>query len=93
MKFVLFIEGYTERAVPKFLKRWLDDKLSRPVGVQAVRFEGWAEMVKDAPLKAGLYLNAPKGDMNCRLRASRPVRTCAALPGGQNHGGRKVRLG
>lgn len=63
MKFVLFIEGYTERAVPKFLKRWLDTRLAQPVGIQAVRFDGWAEMVKDAPLKARLYLNAPKQDV------------------------------
>lgn len=63
MKFVLFIEGYTERAVPKFLKRWLDTRLNTSVGIQAVRFDGWAQMVKDAPLKAQLYLNAPKGDV------------------------------
>jgi len=58
MKFVLFVEGHTEhKAVPAFLKRWLDQKLSEPVGIQSVRFEGWAELVKDAPNKAKLYLS------------------------------------
>jgi hypothetical protein len=58
MKFVLFAEGHTEhKAVPSFLKRWLDPKLSEPVGIQSVRFEGWAELVKDAPVKAELYLS------------------------------------
>jgi hypothetical protein len=62
MKFVLFAEGYTEhKAVPAFLKRWLDPKLSKPVGIQSVRFDGWAELVKDAPVKAELYLS--KGDV------------------------------
>ncbi len=56
MKFVLFVEGYTEqKAVPAFLKRWLDLQLSAPVGIQSVRFEGWPELVKDSPVKAKLY--------------------------------------
>jgi hypothetical protein len=30
MKFVLFVEGYTEKkALPEFLKRWLDPRLSQ----------------------------------------------------------------
>lgn len=62
MKFVLFAEGHTEhKAVPAFLKRWLDPKLSEPVGIQSVRFDGWAELVKDAPVKAELYLS--RGDV------------------------------
>lgn len=64
MKFILFVEGYTERkALPAFLKRWLDTRLDNPVGIQTVRFEGWAELVKDTPSRAGLYLNAPKSDV------------------------------
>lgn len=55
MKFVLFVEGYTEdKAVPKFLKRWLDPKLPSPAGIKTVRFEGWPQLVKDAPAKARL---------------------------------------
>jgi hypothetical protein len=58
-KFVLFVEGKTERlAVPAFLKRWLDPQLDRSVGIKPVRFEGWAELVKDAPVKAKMYLKS-----------------------------------
>lgn len=61
MKFILFVEGYTERkAVPAFLKRWLDPRLTQPVGIQSVRFEGWSELIKDAPKKARLYLENPR---------------------------------
>ena len=64
MKFILFVEGHTEhQAIAAFLKRWLDPRLPAPVGVQTVRFDGWAEMVRDAPQKAKMYLNAPKGDV------------------------------
>ena len=38
MKFVLFVEGHTERAIPEFLKRWLDPQLSQRAGIQTVRF-------------------------------------------------------
>ena len=64
MKFILFVEGHTEhQAIAAFLKRWLDPRLPAPIGVQTVRFDGWAEMVRDAPQKAKMYLNAPKGDV------------------------------
>lgn len=60
MKFVLFVEGETERkALPDFFRRWLDGKLSHPVGIQVVKFEGWAELVKDTPKKARMYLQQP----------------------------------
>ncbi|MCP4702099.1 MAG: DUF4276 family protein [Gammaproteobacteria bacterium] len=58
MKIILFVEGHTEnKAIPSFLKRWLDPQLSKPVGIKSVRFEGWAELVKDSPSKAELYLS------------------------------------
>ena len=57
MKFILFVEGHTEnKAIKSFLKRWLDPQLSKSVGIKSVRFEGWAELVKDSPTKANLYL-------------------------------------
>ncbi len=60
MKFVLFVEGKTEqKAIPAFLKRWLDPRLTQAVGVRPVKFEGWAQLVKDAPTKAGIYLRSP----------------------------------
>lgn len=61
MKFILFVEGYTEdKALPQFLKKWLDHRLPNPVGIQTVRFEGWQALVKDAPQKAKLFLNSPQ---------------------------------
>ncbi|MDD5371629.1 MAG: DUF4276 family protein [Anaerolineaceae bacterium] len=61
MKYVLFVEGHTEKkAIAPFLKRWLDPRLPQPVGIQPVRFEGWAEMEKDMERKAQLYLQGPK---------------------------------
>lgn len=60
MKFILFVEGYTEnKALPQFLKKWLDPQLPSPVGIKTVRFEGWPELVKDAPLKAKMHLAGP----------------------------------
>jgi hypothetical protein len=47
MKFVLLVEGDTEKeAAAAFLKRWLDPQLGQRVGVQVVRFNGWAEMAR-----------------------------------------------
>lgn len=58
MKFILFCEGDTERkALPNFLKRWLDPRLGKPIGIKPVGFAGWPELVKDAPTKARLHLN------------------------------------
>lgn len=57
MKFVLFVEGDTERNVlPSFFKRWLDPRLKNPVGIKTVKFNGWPEQVKDSPTKAKLHL-------------------------------------
>ena len=45
MRFILFVEGYTEdKALPLFLKKWLDSKLINPVGIKVVRFDGWADL-------------------------------------------------
>lgn len=63
MKFILFVEGYTEdKALPQFLKKWLDPRLTKPVGIKPVRFDGWPELVKDVPMKAKMHLNGPAKD-------------------------------
>jgi len=63
LKFILFVEGHTEKkALPAFLKRWLDPQLPHRVGVQTVRFEGWSEFKKDVRKKALLHLNGPQRD-------------------------------
>ena len=63
MKFILFVEGHTEaegKRLSAYLKRWLDPRLKQPVGMPPVRFEGWAELVKEAPIKARLHLEGPR---------------------------------
>lgn len=63
MKFILFVEGHTENiALPQFLKKWLDPQLSNPVGIKTVRFEGWQELVKDAPRRASMHLGGRDND-------------------------------
>ena len=57
MKFILFVEGHAEKkALPGFFKRWLDPRLNQRVGIQVVRFDGWSELIKDSPIKAGMYV-------------------------------------
>jgi hypothetical protein len=63
MKFVMLVEGHTEqKAIPAFIKRWLDPRLARPVGIQTDRFKGWTELVKDLPAKVAAYLNGPRSN-------------------------------
>ena len=63
MKFIVFVEGHTEKkALPDFFRRWLDPQLSERVGIKVVRFEGWAELWREAPKKARLYLYGPDKD-------------------------------
>lgn len=60
MKFVLFVEGQTEqKTIGSFLKRWLDSRLSQPVGIKSVRFDGWPELIRKMPKKASMYLEGP----------------------------------
>ncbi len=62
MRFVLFVEGHTERAVlPAFLKRWLDPQLEQPIGIKVVRFEGWRDYVKEIGKKVALNLSGKAG--------------------------------
>lgn len=63
MKFVLLVEGDAEyKALPAFLKRWLDPQLSTPVGIKAVNLGGWPEYRKEAPKRAQMYLDRPEAD-------------------------------
>ena len=59
MRFVLFVEGGTERALPSFLKRWLDPKLPQPTGIKPIIFTGWAELRRDVAKRARMYLEGP----------------------------------
>jgi hypothetical protein len=61
MKFVLLVEGDTERqTAAEFLKRWLDPQLSQRVGIQVVQFNGYAQLAHKIVKKAQMYLDDPK---------------------------------
>jgi len=61
MKFILFVEGETEKKVlPSILRKWLDARLNDNVGIQTVKFSGFSEMIKDdVKKKVLLHLNGP----------------------------------
>jgi hypothetical protein len=62
MKFVLFVEGHTEkRVLAEFLKRWLDPRLPERVGISTVRFEGWGHYYKEIATKVDLSLSGKLG--------------------------------
>lgn len=61
MKFILLVEGDTEdAALPEFLKRWLDPKLERPVGIEVVNFGSNGEYLKEVAKMTSKHLNGPK---------------------------------
>ncbi|MEX2120204.1 MAG: DUF4276 family protein [Pirellulales bacterium] len=63
MKFLLLVEGETEkRAIPDFLKRWLDRNLTQRVGIQPIRFRGHAHFMREMAIKARMHLHGPKQD-------------------------------
>jgi hypothetical protein len=63
MKFVLLVEGATEKQTAgEFIKRWLDPQLTRSVGVQVVGFHGYAELARKLVPKALSYLESPRAD-------------------------------
>lgn len=61
MKFILLVEGKTERdAAAAFLKRWLDPQLQQPVGIQSVPFDGYADLISKMATKARMHLEGPR---------------------------------
>ena len=64
MRFILLAEGHTERCLPEFLKRWLDRRLSRSIGIHFVRFNGWPDFWRGVRRKALYHLSTPSaGDI------------------------------
>jgi hypothetical protein len=64
VKFVVFVEGETEKtAVVGFLKRWLDARLSKPVGVVPVFSRGCSDYLDSIQEKVRRQL-APKGGVD-----------------------------
>lgn len=61
MKFVLFVEGRTERVFKSFFKRYLDPRLSKPVGIKIVKFRGWSDYKNEIVTKVKLNLSGLAG--------------------------------
>ncbi|BDI33280.1 hypothetical protein CCAX7_53310 [Capsulimonas corticalis] len=62
MKFIVFVEGYTEEAIlGDFLGRCMKAHFpeGKSVGIKTVRFDGWAAIHRDVAKHAKLYLNGP----------------------------------
>jgi hypothetical protein len=66
MRFILLVEGETERKVlPEFLKRWLDARLMQPVGIHPIKFEGWRELWDDVADRSRFHLErSPNRNQN-----------------------------
>lgn len=56
MRIVLLMEGWTEKVLPAFLKRWLDPQLPQPIGIKPVRFDGEGDYRRKAHKRVELYL-------------------------------------
>ncbi len=63
MKFVLLVEGNTEKqTVAEFLKRWLDPQLTTRVGIQVVRFNGYSQLLEKLVVRAQEFVDGPKNE-------------------------------
>jgi len=63
MVLILFVEGDTEdKVLAKFLTRWLDKKLPGKLTIRTVNFKGYANLYKDAALKAAMHLKGPRSN-------------------------------
>jgi hypothetical protein len=58
LKFVFFVEGSAEQALAEWLRRWLDARLPRRIGVQVVRFQGWSDYYDKISKRVHLHLSA-----------------------------------
>jgi Domain of unknown function (DUF4276) len=60
MSIVLLMEGYTERELPPFLKRWLDPRLAqRAVRISPVRYNGNGAYLADVHDRTHFHLQQP----------------------------------
>lgn len=64
MKFVMLVEGQTEQgSVASFLKKWLDPRLSQPVGIApGGKFNGYSDLLNNLERKVRLHLEGPNRD-------------------------------
>ena len=61
MVLIIFVEGDTEdRVLSKFLSKWIDERLPAKLTIRTVNFKGYANLYKDAALKAAMHLKGPR---------------------------------
>jgi Domain of unknown function (DUF4276) len=64
LKFLLFVEGKTEKALGDFLRAWLDSRLPKRIGIKVVRFEGWREYADEIARRVKLQVSGrTEGDV------------------------------
>ena len=57
MKFILMVEGYTEKeGLSALFKKWLDPRINLPIGIKIDRSQGCDEFIQHAARKAKKHL-------------------------------------
>lgn len=63
MKFILLVEGHTEKiSIESFFKKWLDPQLKHPIQIQSVRFNGGGDFKRKMIKKTNDYLNSRQNE-------------------------------
>ena len=61
MKFILMVEGYTEKeGLSPLFRKWLNPRLSQPVRIKIDRSEGCDEFIRQAARKAKKHIGDPQ---------------------------------
>ena len=61
MRFVLLVEGSTEReSLAEFLKQWTEESLRLPVGISIVKFKGVGDYLREIKGRIELLMSTPK---------------------------------
>jgi hypothetical protein len=63
MKFVLLVEGETERrSLPEFLGRGLNQQLNKKVGIDTIDMRGWSNFTKEVRKRTHTHLDSPRAN-------------------------------
>ena len=63
MKFILFVEGQTEKdSIAGFIKRWIDPKFTQGIRISVIGFRGFGEYLAEIKSRTELYLTGKHKD-------------------------------
>ncbi len=64
-RIALFVEGDTERTLPKFFSKWLAAQLpgTSRIGITAVKFQGVSDFLDEMPKKVELHLDGGRANV------------------------------